>query len=186
MLKSKIIIALFGLSAFALVGCAQLVPAPEDSSNQMDSQATSQVKAEVSVMEPEPTQVEANVTVEPEVSDATSQPPIQVANAMPLYEPFSEPRYEQLSGSQTFALFFHAPWCPTCRQMEQDILTGLADFPEGTVILKADYDTETELKEKYGINSQSIIVVIDENGDAVDTLVAPSNDKLIETINKAL
>lgn len=89
------------------------------------------------------------------------------------YADFTQARYEALLGQQPFALFFHAAWCPTCWVVEKDILENLSDLPEGAVILKVDYDKESELKAQYKIISQSMIVVIDANGEVAKTLVAP-------------
>ena len=90
------------------------------------------------------------------------------------YRDFSQTDYESLLGKQPFAIFFHATWCPTCKIVEDDILENINAFPEGVVILKADYDTETALKKKYNVFSQSVIVMIDSNGSASETLIAPS------------
>lgn len=96
----------------------------------------------------------------------------------PKYTAYSQSQYDALLGKKPFALFFHAPWCHICRGMEEDILANLSSFADGTVILKADYDTETELKKKYGIRSQSVIVLIDASGKVVETLVAPTSTEL--------
>lgn len=90
------------------------------------------------------------------------------------YVDFTQERYEELLGNRPFALFFHAPWCPTCWAVEADILENIAELPEGAVIFKVDYDTATELKKTYNIVSQSVIVMVDSNGEPVKTLVAPS------------
>lgn len=100
-----------------------------------------------------------------------------------VYLDFTEQRYNALVGQKPFALFFHAPWCGTCRQMEADILENLSIFPEGTVILKADYDTEKELEKKYGVRSQSTVVMISENGEITELLVAPSAEEINESFS---
>lgn len=101
------------------------------------------------------------------------------------YEDYNEARYNELLGQQPFAIFFHAQWCPTCRKMEKDISEELSTFPENTVILKADFDTEAALKQQYGINSQSTIVIINAQGEALETLAAPSNNKLKQAIQNS-
>lgn len=62
-------------------------------------------------------------------------------------------------------LFFHASWCPTCKQADADITASLTDLPEDVVVLKTDYDTYTELKEQYGITYQHTFVVVDSEGN---------------------
>lgn len=103
-----------------------------------------------------------------------------------VYLDFTEERYNALVGQKPFAIFFHAPWCGTCRRMEADILGNLSIFPEGTVILKADYDTEKELEKKYGIRSQSTVVIIDQEGEMTEVLVAPSAEEIKESFSSLL
>lgn len=62
-------------------------------------------------------------------------------------------------------LFFHAPWCPDCRATDSS-LTG-SGVPAGLAVVKVDYDTATELKQKYGITQQHTFVQIDASGTQV-------------------
>lgn len=67
-------------------------------------------------------------------------------------------------------LFFHAPWCPQCRALEKSIEQG--DIPEGVTIFKVDYDSNHQLRQKYGITIQTTLLKIDDNGDKIDSFVA--------------
>ncbi len=100
------------------------------------------------------------------------------------YAAYTETTYNSLLGKKPFAVFFHAAWCPTCIAMEKDILANLSELPSGTVLLKADYDTEKELKAKYKITSQSTIVMINAKGEATETLAAPSFAKIKTAFTK--
>lgn len=102
------------------------------------------------------------------------------------YLPYSQESYDSFLASEPFALFFHAEWCPTCRAMEEAILDEMDTFPEGTKILKVNYDTETELKTTYEITSQSTVVIVDKEGTAVKTLAAPNNKKIINNLKKVM
>lgn len=64
-------------------------------------------------------------------------------------------------------LFFHAPWCPTCRTLANDINKNLSSIPKGVTILKVDYDTESELKQKYGVTYQHTLVQVDSDGNMI-------------------
>lgn len=64
-------------------------------------------------------------------------------------------------------LFFHANWCPSCRQADKDIKDNLSALPEDVVVLKTDYDTQSELKKKYGITYQHTFVQVDAEGELV-------------------
>ena len=123
--------------------------------------------------------VEETATVETKTETTTQ-------TEAPEYIAYSQEKYDELLGKKPFALFFHAPWCPTCRGMEKAITEELTTFPKGAKILKADFDTEKALKEKYGITVQSTIVIIDAEGKAVKTLAAPDNEELIEELTATL
>lgn len=72
-------------------------------------------------------------------------------------------------------LFFHAPWCPSCRALESDIEANLSEIPDGVHLLKTDYDSETDLKKKYGVVRQHTLVQVDSNGDKIVTFTGLSN-----------
>ena len=94
------------------------------------------------------------------------------------YVDYSETKYNELLGKKSFALFFHAAWCPVCVGMEKEINSNLSKLPENITILKANYDKETELKKTYGIRSQSTVVIIDATGKPLKTLNAPTSDEI--------
>ena len=58
-------------------------------------------------------------------------------------------------------LFFHADWCPTCKNIEKNIIETW--LPEWLTILKVDYDNASDLRKKYGITSQSTFVQVDND-----------------------
>jgi len=64
-------------------------------------------------------------------------------------------------------LFFHASWCPSCRSVDADITKNLSAIPTGVTILKTDYDTQTALKQKYGVTTQHTFVEVDSSGAMV-------------------
>lgn len=64
-------------------------------------------------------------------------------------------------------LFFHASWCPSCRGLNASIEAGAANIPKDVTILKTDYDTQTELKKKYGVTYQHTMVQVDKDGNLI-------------------
>lgn len=94
------------------------------------------------------------------------------------YVNYTQSHYQEVLGKKPIALFFHASWCPTCLGMEKDIKAHLSSIPAGTEIIQVDYDAEIALKKEYGITSQSLVVIIDSDGKAVETLAAPSFDDI--------
>ena len=61
-------------------------------------------------------------------------------------------------------IFFAASWCTTCRALENNLNADLASIPSNLAILKADYDTETALKQQYGVTYQHTLVQVDKEG----------------------
>jgi thiol-disulfide isomerase/thioredoxin len=63
-------------------------------------------------------------------------------------------------------LFFYAEWCPACRSALNDIDANIDQLGNVTVII-VNYDTEKELKVKYGIFYQHTFVQINSAGEKV-------------------
>lgn len=82
------------------------------------------------------------------------------------YEIYS-PEKLMLAESGKVVLFFHAPWCPTCRAANTDINKNLSQIPQSVHILKTDYDSNTTLKQKYGVTYQHTFVQVDSGGSLI-------------------
>jgi thiol-disulfide isomerase/thioredoxin len=76
---------------------------------------------------------------------------------------YSADEVDATSGDKV--LFFHASWCPSCVNAAQNLSAGTA--PEGLNVFKVDYDSNADLKAKYGVVSQHTFVQIDDNGNMV-------------------
>ncbi len=59
-------------------------------------------------------------------------------------------------------LFFNASRCPLCKTLHADLTNEETVIPENLVIFNVDYDSETALKEKFGIASQHTLVYLDK------------------------
>lgn len=73
---------------------------------------------------------------------------------------------EQKAGNKV-VLFFHAPWCPFCKAANEAFISRAGEIPSGVVVLKTDYDSNTELKQKYGVTYQHTFVQIDNDENQV-------------------
>lgn len=80
-------------------------------------------------------------------------------------------------------LFFHAEWCPQCRDLESDIKNK--GVPSGVTIIKVDYDTNQTLRQKYGVTLQTTVVRVDDQGNLVSKFVA-YDDPSISAIKENL
>lgn len=64
-------------------------------------------------------------------------------------------------------IFFAASWCPTCRALDKELVNSKKQIPDNLTILKADFDTEKELRKKYGVTLQHTLVQVDSNGNLI-------------------
>jgi thiol-disulfide isomerase/thioredoxin len=111
-----------------------------------------------------------SATSSPESTSPAETPgSAQGADAAPgAYVDFSDAALADAEGTRV--LFFHAPWCPQCRALEADIAaTGV---PSGVTVLKVDYDSRQDLRQRYGVTIQTTVVALDDAGDGVATFVA--------------
>ena len=78
------------------------------------------------------------------------------------YLEYSQARLQHAK-EEFIVLFFHANWCPTCKAFEEKVLSE--EIPENIKILKVDFDTNTELRKKYNILTQTSFVLVDNDGN---------------------
>lgn len=104
-------------------------------------------------------------TPSPTVSPESSSDSISQAGS---YRNYSADAVASTDGTKL--LFFHAPWCPQCREMDQSIKDG--GLPDGVTVFKVDYDSNQQLRQKYGVTIQTTFVKIDDSGNKVDQYVA--------------
>lgn len=108
---------------------------------------------------------------EPVVADPipVSQPEVVVAGTLTDYDP------AKLSDNATNVLFFHAEWCSSCKGLERDLAARADEIPADVNILQLDFDSETALKQQYGVVRQHTLVVVDGNGTEVKKLTGLTN-----------
>ena len=115
-----------------------------------------------------------------EAPDEADQEPDLAAGT---YRDYSEDALAE-AGYETNVIFFHASWCPECRAFEQAIEAG--PIPDGVQILKADYDTETALKDKYGVDIQTTFVKVDDSGEMISNWVGYEQDRSVDNLLRQL
>ncbi len=132
----------------------------------------------LSSSEDEQVNTETTETIVPaETVDVTPQPNATAGT----YVDYSSTAIADASGTKL--LFFHAPWCPQCRELEADIKAN--GVPADVTIIKVDYDSEQSLRQKYGVTLQTTIVKVDSDGNLVEKFVAyddPSVDAIKENL----
>lgn len=66
-------------------------------------------------------------------------------------------------------LFFHASWCPQCRQLDEQL--NAEGAPDGLTVFKVDYDSRTDLRQQYGVTLQTTVVFVDDDGGLISSAV---------------
>lgn len=69
------------------------------------------------------------------------------------------------ANANTVVFFFHAPWCPSCRATDQALTSQ--GVPDGITVVKVDFDSATDLRQKYGVTTQHTFVQLDGAGESV-------------------
>ncbi|MDP6561944.1 MAG: thioredoxin family protein [Candidatus Peribacteraceae bacterium] len=106
--------------------------------------------------------------------------PTQAAEPTQVVQDGSYTQYADgvIGNGQESVLFFHATWCPKCKENDGRLkeFYGSSDYPRS--VYKIDYDTSTDLKSQYGIIGQDTFILIDGNGNEVKRVRFPSREAL--------
>lgn len=97
------------------------------------------------------------------------------------YEQFTDERFEELRGSEAFAVFFHSNTCGTCAKKNQQIVDEVADF-DGGVILKQEYsEAPTQLLAELEVTKYDTFVLFAADG-TFQTILGASVDQVRDAI----
>ncbi len=83
-----------------------------------------------------------------------------------------------LSQGKEVILFFHAPWCPFCRQTDKRIRALAATGGVLLPVYQVDYDTSEELKIEYVVLTQDTLVRVSAKGERMESIVHPTEEEL--------
>lgn len=78
--------------------------------------------------------------------------------------------------------FFHASWCPICKDIDEEINADMSKIPAGVTMIKTDFDNSTDLRQKYGVTTQYTFVQVDSDGNETAQWSATSLQKAIDGI----
>lgn len=134
------------LAAFTLAGCASGAEMPATTAPVSESPMTDEPMTDL------PT---AETTEEP------------AADAPGAYVDYTDEVIATTAGQKV--LFFHASWCPQCRALDEELRTQ--GVPDGLTVIKVDYDSMTELRQRYGVTLQTTVVYIDDEGEMLSSAV---------------
>jgi thiol-disulfide isomerase/thioredoxin len=99
---------------------------------------------------------------------ATGPAQVSTAGASAGFQEYTPEAVSSTTADETVVLFFHATWCSTCKLLADDIEVNADSIPDDVRILLVDFDTATELKQRYGVTLQHTLVQLDSTGDAVE------------------
>ncbi len=84
-------------------------------------------------------------------------------------EKYTPQAVSEAPDGEKVVLFFHATWCSTCKLLADDIVANADQVPDDVRILLVDYDSSTELKQRYGVAVQHTLVQVNSDGDPLET-----------------
>ena len=118
--------------------------------------------SETSTQDPSPAASVAATTEEPTTEPSTKAPALP-AGAYVDYADYQADQQAYAAGD--VVLFFNATWCPTCQEATKNL--EAADFPEGLTVVSVDYDSNLDLRKKYGVTTQHTFVQVGPDGEQV-------------------
>ncbi|GAA2030996.1 hypothetical protein GCM10009819_13520 [Agromyces tropicus] len=141
------------VAALALTGCAATGTAEVDETSPAAGAAS---------QDPAPTaSTDDDATTDDADADAAAAP------AEGAYVDYQDGIIEATPGDKV--LFFHATWCPNCRALDEQLRAEGA--PDGLTVFKVDYDSRTDLRQKYGVTMQTTVVFVDDAGEKLASSV---------------
>ncbi|WP_353828743.1 thioredoxin family protein [Agromyces sp. SYSU T0242] len=156
------------VAALALTGCATAGTAADDTTPAAAPTAEA------------PEHDAADMADDAETDDALDDAADDAADAVAAgaYLDYEDGLIEATPGDKV--LFFHATWCPNCRALDEQLRAEGA--PDGLTVFKVDYDSRTDLRQKYGVTMQTTVVYVDDAGEKLSSEVLyqePSIDALL-------
>lgn len=134
------------------------------------------------MMTPEPTTESVTEPTVEAVNTATTTVEEDTTAQEPTVQPLEEGVFANDASAGTYALyteerrnaaegdvvlFFHAPWCPTCKVLHEAILNESASIPEALTILQVDFDSSLDLRREHGVTLQHTLVQVDNAGNQI-------------------
>lgn len=172
-MRNKVVISLVVVIGLALG--LSLMMGEKSEAPKTDVVQTSEVTNET---ETTVSQEKSEVTSTSTTTTQTEEPKVSAPGT---YKDYDSSVFANTTGKRI--LFFHASWCPQCRQLEASIKAGT--ITSGVTIFKVNYDNSTSLKSKYGVTLQTTVVLVDEKGNLLKKHVAYDEPSL-DAITKAL
>lgn len=108
------------------------------------------------------------------------------AHALELKPYSAQALAEAQKANQPVAVIFHADWCPTCRAQDKVLQSLKAEKGLDLTVLRADYDTEKDLKRRFRVNAQSTLIVLKGQKEAARLVGDTAPDAIRGALKAAL
>ena len=150
-------------TALVLAGCA--------SGDDSDSSADSSTPAPAASSPANESGGQGTTTPQQDDSSDAGKDSSNKSNSESQQLPAGYVSYADYSGNEAkysdadVVLFFNASWCSTCVEADKQ-LSG-AQFPDDLVVVSVDYDSNQDLRQKYGVTTQHTFVQINPDGSEV-------------------
>jgi thiol-disulfide isomerase/thioredoxin len=182
-MKKPIIISgsLVAITIGVLVALGVFSKDPTTQSNATKTNETVNTQQPIDTTTTQEPEAEQKVAADPQPSPATTT--ASPAKAEDPYITLADYNANKSAYSDyTKVLFFHAPWCPICKSIDKAITEDASKIPAKTVFIKTDYDSNTSLRQQYGVTYQYTFVSIDNSGRELKQWSATSYDKAVAGI----
>jgi hypothetical protein len=110
--------------------------------------------------------------------DPTSQPGQSSTTAQYLTyttENFDSAKAAVATSGGRLLLYFHVDWSSVCVELDQDIAASVHDLPGDLIILRADFEEDTALRQAYDVQHEHTFVQVDSQGNKLTAWLASSN-----------
>lgn len=91
---------------------------------------------------------------------------------------------QALEEKKKVVLYFHAPWCTTCSSFDDELTKNFAELPSDTVVFRIDYDSASQLKQRYGVTYQHTLVLLDKNGNTMEMWIGGDLASLLQYLKQ--
>lgn len=88
------------------------------------------------------------------------------------------------NGSES-VLFFHANWCPNCRQNDAMLTAWYDTGSVSRSTHKINYDAAGQLRQAYNVTQQDTFILVDGQGKEIKRLSFPTEEQLKEIVGAA-
>lgn len=155
--------ALIGLLVAVVAGTGAYMLWPQTTHAPSEEDMTKQEESKAAGGTTTPTPTPTKTTTQPKTTPTTTTQPVTRGGT---YENYTAGAVGYAALGEV-VLFFHSVSCPACELLDKDIKVNATRIPKDVKILKIDYDTATDLKQRYGVSSPHVLIQVNSKGDRI-------------------